>query len=69
MPPVSSSNVASVDYDEGRHVLIVTFNSGAVYEYYPDVPREVYEGVLNAESVGKALNELVKPNFQYLRVN
>ena len=69
MPPVSSSNVAAVDYDEERRVLVVQYNSGGVYEYFPDVPREVYEGVLNAESVGKAMNELVKPNYQYLMVN
>ena len=69
MPPVSSTNVAAVDYDDSRRVLVVQYNSGGVYEYFPDVPRELYESVIGASSVGRALNGLVKPNFEYRRVS
>ena len=53
---VISSNIKSVGFDNG--ILEVEFNSGAVYQY-ADVPKEIFDGIMSAESVGKFVNEKV----------
>ncbi len=52
MIPVESSMVDSVGYDEERRLLQVMFTSGQVY-CYEDVPPEVFQGLLEAESKGQ----------------
>lgn len=65
--PVSSSNVASVGYDQPTSTLVVEFKNGNVYQYF-DVPEQVYEGLLQANSVGAYLNQAVKLSYRYARV-
>lgn len=43
--PVSSSNLASVGYQDG--ILEVAFKSGSVYQY-TGVPESVYEALMSA---------------------
>lgn len=50
--PVSSSNLASVGYQDG--ILEVAFKSGSVYQY-TGVPESVYEALMSAPSHGKFL--------------
>ncbi|GAA5136140.1 KTSC domain-containing protein [Alloalcanivorax gelatiniphagus] len=59
---VSSSNIASIGYDEGEKILEVEFLNGGVYQYF-DVPQETYEGFINAESHGKFLWAYVRGVF------
>lgn len=54
---VESSMIHAVGYDRKTHVLEVVFNSGQTY-CYEDVPPDVYEGLMAAESKG-----------QYMRAN
>ena len=49
---VESSMIHAVGYDKGKRILEVVFNTGRTYQY-SDVPPEVYEGLLNAESKGR----------------
>jgi hypothetical protein len=63
---VKSSNVKSIGYDSSNEVLEVEFNGGGVY-YYKDVPENVVSNVLNAPSIGKALNTLVKKNYEFVK--
>lgn len=65
MMPVSSSNLAAVGYD-GRN-LYVEFHSGWLYEY-ANVPRNVYESLLSADSKGKFLHYYIKGNYSYRRL-
>ena len=67
MNNVDSSNVAAVGYDENSHTLQVEFNSGATYQYF-DVPEVIFEGMINAASVGQYLNQQVKGIYRYSRV-
>jgi lysyl-tRNA synthetase class 2 len=60
---VDSSVVISVGYDTARRVLKVRFRSGAVY-YYLDVPSEIHRALMTAPSIGKFLNEVIKPRFE-----
>lgn len=64
---VDSSNVSAIGYDEDSQTLQVEFNSGATYQYF-DVPQQIFEGMLDAGSVGQFLNQHVKGVFRYSRV-
>jgi len=66
--PVQSSNLASVGYGPGTATLEVEFLSGAVYQYF-GVPESVYEGLLNAPSKGRYLDQFVKKaGYSYARI-
>ena len=42
----------SVGYDEGEEILEIELTNGAVYRYF-DLPAEVYQGLMAAESHGR----------------
>ena len=65
--PVVSSNIESIGYDATSQTLEVCFNSGSIYQYF-DVPRHVYEGLMNASSHGQYLNQNIKGSYRYARV-
>ena len=54
-------------YDIARHLLKVRFRNGRTY-YYLDVPRETYRRLMTAESLGKFINEEIKPKYKAVRV-
>lgn len=60
MVPVESSNIVAVGWSNGN--LRVQFRSGGTYIYY-DVPKEAFEELLGAESVGRYLAANIKPNY------
>jgi hypothetical protein len=64
---VSSSNVESVGFDEGSETLEVAFKNGTIYQYF-DVPENVYEGLVGADSVGGYLAANIKGVYRYSRV-
>ena len=51
--------MASVGYDDATNTLGVTFIRGGVYHYH-GVPREIFEGLITASSVGAYLDANVK---------
>ncbi|WP_353507351.1 KTSC domain-containing protein [Gimibacter soli] len=63
----SSSNIASLRYDDVTSTLEVTFLSGAVYQYY-DVPSNIWDGLKNAGSKGTFMHQSVKGYYRYSRV-
>lgn len=65
--PVSSSNIASIGYDQATQILEVEFLNGTVYQYF-NVPLPVYEGVMGAGSHGTYLNAHIKNQYQYHKV-
>lgn len=65
MIPVSSSNLASVGYENGT--LYVRFLNGSLYAY-SGVPESVYRGLLNADSHGHYLAVYVKGTYPYRRI-
>lgn len=64
---VKSSNIKSVGYDPEQTLLEVEFKNGAVYQY-EDVPEDIYQDMLVAESVGKYFNTQVKGVYAEKRV-
>lgn len=63
MPQVTSSCVASIDYNEKTQQLTVYFVKGGEHTY-SGVPKTVYDGFLVAPSKGKYFNAVVRPNYQ-----
>jgi hypothetical protein len=59
MITVSSTNLSSVGYEEESLTLRVEFLNGTSYEYY-NVPKEVFEELLNSSSKGQYLNSNIK---------
>lgn len=65
---VTSSNLASVGYEEVTHVLEIEFHSGSVYQYY-GVPLAVYRGLLAASSKGEYHHDYIKNSYPFQRVS
>jgi hypothetical protein len=67
MIPVTSSNVKELGYDLATNKLYVSFIKSGIY-VYDDVPEEIFNEVLNAESVGKAFIAKVKDKYPYSKI-
>ncbi len=65
---VESSNLDKVGYDDFTNDLYVQFKSSGLYVYY-NVPKEVYNELLSAESKGKYHNKNIKWKYEYKRLS
>ena len=65
MIKVVSSNVVAVGYEKNN--LYVDYKSGS-YVYY-NVPKEIYAGLLAADSKGKYMWAKVKGRYDYDRLD
>jgi len=59
MRSVFSSNVSEIGYDADTAELFVTWRSGKT-SAYSGVPDDVARQVVNAASVGSAVNDMIK---------
>jgi KTSC domain len=66
--PVTSSNIASVAYDNATKKMQVKFASGATYEY-EGVPPEVHTAMMFADSPGRQFAHSVKMQFKGARIS
>lgn len=64
MEKVESSMISHVDYNNGD--LSVIFNNGNKY-IYRNVPSELYEQMLLAESKGQFFNANIRDNFSWVQ--
>jgi len=65
--PVNSSAVRSVGYDRQTQTLEVEFASGEVYRYL-GVEYFVSLALLRSDSLGRFVNERVKPRYPSVHV-
>ncbi len=65
--PVSSSNIASIGYDEATQTLEVEFLNNSVYQYF-NVPPNIHDELMAAPSHGVYLNANVKNHYAYGRL-
>jgi KTSC domain len=63
---VESSNVHSIAFDAPTKTLAVRYVGGGLYSYM-HADEEIFSGLLQAESVGKYLNAVVKSQLPYTR--
>ncbi len=64
---VSSSSIDEVGYDSGQRTLAVSFHAGREY-LYADVPRETFEALLSASSIGRYFNSAIRNSYPYQRI-
>ncbi|MBA2589851.1 MAG: KTSC domain-containing protein [Alphaproteobacteria bacterium] len=68
MTYVQSSALEQVSYDSDAQTLVATFrDSGRTY-VYDDVPMEVYDGLLFADSLGAYFNTHIRDRFLYREI-
>jgi len=68
MIEVKSSNLAKVGYDSATNTLKVLFKDGQEY-WYSNVPSELHENMMKAESIGKFFVSQVKAaKFPYKKI-
>jgi KTSC domain len=65
--PVSSSNLASVGYDEQSQTLEVEFAGGSVYQYY-NVGKELFDQFMTAPSKGQFLSTYIRNAYPFSRI-
>jgi KTSC domain-containing protein len=59
---INSSAINAIGYDENSNHLRIEFSHGNTYDYY-NVPKEIFEGLLNASSAGSYYNQYIKDKF------
>ena len=64
---VDSSSLNSLGYDARKRLLEVEFRNGGVYRYL-DVPEDEYEALKGADSLGRHLNQEIKPFYSVIKV-
>jgi hypothetical protein len=65
---ITSSNIQTVEYNEDINTLVVEFKSGAKYAY-SNVPKEVFDRMITASSIGSYLNENIRNRYTYIRLS
>ncbi len=71
MIPVQSSQIASIGHDAAKQTLAVRFTNGSTYEY-GNVPVELHDRLMKAESVGKFFSAEIKKfpaTYPHTKVN
>jgi hypothetical protein len=65
--PVVSSDLASVGYDAKSKILEIEFHSGGLYRYF-EVPKDVFDQLLAAESKGRFFAAHIREHFRFERI-
>ena len=63
----NSSQIFHLSYDEIEQRLTITYHNGQKYAYM-NVPRELFDKLIVAESAGKFLNSEIKGHFKYEKI-
>lgn len=64
---VRSSNIASIGYEEINEILEIEFLSGGIYQYL-DVPEDVYDELMEADSHGKYFASNIKDVYEFVKI-
>ena len=68
MPYVQSDALEQLSYDEAAHTLYATFRQTGRTYIYEEVPQEVYDGLLFADSLGAYFNSHIRDHFAYREI-
>lgn len=61
---VKSSTIDSLHYSTEDNILMIDFKHGITYSYL-NVTVEDYLALISSESIGKALNQIIKGKYEY----
>jgi len=65
MPYVQSSALEQVSYDAAAHTLCATFRETGRTYIYEEVPQEIYDSLLFADSIGAYFNCHIRDHYPY----
>ena len=65
MPFLQSAALKAVFYDEVRHTLRATFRDTGRTYVYEEVPQELYDRMLFADSIGAFFNRHIRDRFAF----
>ncbi len=65
MPYLQSTALESVVYDATAHRLRATFRTSGKTYVYEDVPQEIYDSLLFADSIGAFFNTHIRDRFPF----
>ena len=65
---IKSSNLKEATYNTETKTLVITFNSGSIYEYY-DVSWEVFTKFRMTPSQGKFFSSNINGKYKYKKVS
>jgi KTSC domain len=68
MPYVQSSALEQVSYDEAAHTLCATFRDSGHTYMYQEIPLELYDALIFAESLGGYFNAHIRDHFPFREV-
>ena len=63
---VKSSTIDSLHYDSNDSNLMVTYKHGVTYTYF-NVTMEDYLALITSDSIGKAMNQIIKGKYNYVK--
>jgi hypothetical protein len=65
MPYLQSAALKSISYDEAHHALHATFRESGRTYVYEDVPQELYDALMFADSIGAFFNAHIRDQFVF----
>ena len=66
--PVKSQMILGVRYNKQTYELDIVFRTGDKYRY-KNVPKFVYDGLMNAESHGQYMHKRILGRYEYERLD
>jgi hypothetical protein len=67
--PVDSSAMTSVGYDADQRILEIQFKSGGALRQFFQVPQELFDQLMAADSVGDFFNTFIHGKFEEKRID
>ena len=68
MPYVQSSALVNVSYDDAGHTLSAKFRQTGRTYIYRDVPRDLYDELIHADSIGAYFNAHIRDHFPFREI-
>jgi KTSC domain len=65
---LNSESLNAVAYDTDASTLVVEFNNGKAYRYF-DVPKRIYDGLINTSLKEQNFNKHIKDQYPYQRLS
>ena len=65
MAYVQSTALEQLHYDEGARTLRATFRESGRTYLYRDVPQEIYDGLIFADSLGAYFNAHIRDSYDF----
>jgi lysyl-tRNA synthetase class 2 len=66
MVQVESEAIDEISYDANRSIMLVRFAHGGWYSYF-DVPSEIYEAFVAADSHGRFFHGRIRDRYRFRR--